>query len=103
MVHTPGPWRAGKNAGTVVCDTQIHPDHDSGHNCVEYYGGHLVAESIWIKEDVQLISAAAELLEASELLVDALHCLIDADVICNSPQYMMIKQAIAKAKGEEDG
>lgn len=42
--HTPTPWRVGR-PGTVVSDSHI--EHGPGGcDCVEYYGGHLIAESI---------------------------------------------------------
>lgn len=41
---TPGPWRYGKNADDVVAD---HPaGHADDPHGIDYYGGHLVAESI---------------------------------------------------------
>ena len=90
-MHTPGPWREGKTGGTVVCDTPI--GGDMGHDVIEYYGGHLVAESIGRKADVALIAAAPDLLAALEITrgqwihsVNAEQCL----------------SAIAKAKGETE-
>ena len=42
--HTPTPWRVGR-PGTVVSDSHI--EHGPvGCDCVEYYGGHLIAESV---------------------------------------------------------
>lgn len=41
--HTPEPWREGK-AGGVVADTPIEGGL-MGSADVEYYGGHLIAES----------------------------------------------------------
>jgi hypothetical protein len=45
MSHTPGPWREGKNYGSVVAD---HPIEGGimGSDDVEAYGGYLIAESI---------------------------------------------------------
>lgn len=66
MSHTPGPWRQGASFGAVVCDTEINPHYESGHDCVEYYGGHLIAESIIREDDARLISASPDLLAALE-------------------------------------
>ena len=41
--HTPEPWRAGLHS-TVVSDTPV--PGMSGSDAVEYYGGHLIGESI---------------------------------------------------------
>ncbi|MFA7667327.1 MAG: hypothetical protein WCY32_14555 [Burkholderiaceae bacterium] len=61
---TLGPWRAGKVGGTVVSDQPL-PGYkgNAGHDAVEYYGGHLIAESIWRKADVNLIASCPEMLE----------------------------------------
>lgn len=63
--HTPGPWRPGKNSDDVVADSPSGHDDESA---VEYYGGHLVAESICSKNRA-LIVAAPELLESLTNLV----------------------------------
>ena len=41
--HTPEPWRVGR-PGTVVSDTPV--PGMGGSDAVEYYGGHLIGESI---------------------------------------------------------
>jgi len=65
--HTPGTWRAGKTGESVVSDQPL-PGYDAkgGHDHVEYYGGYLIAESIWRAEDRALIAAAPELLAELE-------------------------------------
>ena len=63
MTHTPGPWRIGKVYSSVVCDTEI-PQFQTAES-VDAYGGHLVAESI-ARENIAIISAAPEMLEALE-------------------------------------
>lgn len=61
--HTPGPWRIGTTEGAVVADVPIPEVEGSDH--YEYYGGHLVAESI-APRNLPVIAAAPELLaEAS--------------------------------------
>ena len=42
-IHTNGPWRIGK-AGTVVSDSPT--PEINGSDCVDFYGGHLVCESV---------------------------------------------------------
>jgi len=86
--HTPGPWRIGKTGGTVVCDTATHREDASG---VEYYGGHLVAESICRREDALLIAAAPDLLAACESIVDFFGTL--------GTTRQMLLAAIYKARG----
>lgn len=61
-VHTPGPWRIGKTCGAVVADTP-HGIYHEAHD--EFYGGHLIAESIEFNNR-PIIAAAPELLEALE-------------------------------------
>ncbi|MGL4754509.1 MAG: hypothetical protein ACRCXB_19215 [Aeromonadaceae bacterium] len=41
--HTPEPWRVGR-VGTVVSDTPVPLMR--GSDAIEYYGGHLIGESI---------------------------------------------------------
>ena len=60
--HTKGPWRAGRN-GSVVADEPVL--EMNGSDAVEYYGGHLIAESIAAK-NVPIIVAAPALLTAAE-------------------------------------
>lgn len=63
--HTQGPWRAGR--GCVVAD---HPVPEmNGSDAVEYYGGHLIAESI-APQNIPVISAAPEMLALLQELVD---------------------------------
>ena len=70
--HTPGPWRRGKIGGCVVAD---HPVPEiGGSDAVDYYGGHLIAESI-APQNVPLIAAAPELLDALESAVGAMEAL----------------------------
>ena len=65
--HTPGPWRDALTCGAIVSDTAIeHGPH--GCDCVQYYGGHLIAES-FAACNRPLIAAAPELLEALEGLM----------------------------------
>ena len=103
--HTPGNWRPGMRGGTVVSDKPL-PNYNlnGGHDEVEYYGGHLIAESIWRAEDARLIAAAPDLLEASETALSYI------EAVCfNTPNpkkrknyadcASILRAAIAKAKG----
>jgi hypothetical protein len=60
--HTPGPWSVGPRGGCVVSEAPI-PEipEGTGHSDVRHYGGYLIAESIWRKEDARLIAAAPDL------------------------------------------
>lgn len=94
--HTPGPWRLGKTADAVVCDTPL--GSGGGHDDVGYYGGHLVAESIASHGDRHLIAAAPDLLAVVEVIV-RLHRSSDQDhsecALCEAA-----RAAIAKAEGK---
>lgn len=68
MSHTPGPWRLGKCGGSVVADVPIQ-DGICGSDCVEYYGGHLIAESV-TPSNAKLIAAAPDLLALLQELID---------------------------------
>ncbi|WP_273430548.1 hypothetical protein [Chitinibacter tainanensis] len=57
--HTPTPWRLGTN-NCVVSDTPVH--EMSGSEAVEYYGGHLIAESV-VGRNARRIVAAVNAVE----------------------------------------
>lgn len=65
---TAGPWRIGKHGGSVVSDTAV-AHGPGGCDCVEYYGGHLIAESI-SSANAKLIAAAPDMVELLAELVD---------------------------------
>ena len=75
--HTPGPWRAGNAGGSVVGDARI--DEVPGSEHIEYYGGHLVAESI-AQRNVPLIAAAPDLLEALKTTAKAFEMAIRSNL-----------------------
>jgi hypothetical protein len=97
MSHTPGPWRVGRN-GAVVADVPI-PEMQ-GSDEVEYYGGHLVAESI-TPSNAQLIAAAPDLLQACRDTMDYwestgfAECEEGCDCIVDQ-----MRAALAKARGQ---
>lgn len=96
MTHTPGPWRVGR-PGSVVADHPV-PEMD-GSDAVDYYGGHLIAESVTAK-NAPLLAAAPELLSAAKKLRRAVYELgldpVDED-FCSILEQADI--AIAKADG----
>lgn len=110
--HTPGNWTLGKTGGTVVSDQPL-PNYTArgGHDETRYYGGHLIAESIWREEDAHLIAAAPELLEALESLeregwlkhIEARAVTVPgSDVASDILNHIAkVRAAIAKAKGEQ--
>lgn len=74
--HTPGPWHPSANAAdAVVCDEAKREYYND--DAVEYYGGHLVAESIATDGNRELIAAAPELLAEVVRLRKILHAMID--------------------------
>lgn len=102
--HTPGRWSVGPKGGCVVTDEPL-PQYSGrgGHDEVEYYGGHLIAESIWRPEDARLIAAAPELLEAlQDLNRELVLSDVDLDYIESHFRPWLTKayDAIAKARGE---
>lgn len=121
--HTPTPWRVGR-PGTVVSDSHI--EHGPGGcDCVEYYGGHLIAESITSANSRRIVACvnacegiSTESLERSDViasmqgerrrletqrddLLTALHrllCAADAQAI-TLDERAAARAAIAKAEG----
>jgi hypothetical protein len=98
-------WSKGKTGGCVVSDT---PNHHTRDDHVDYYGGHLIAESIPKQEYVNLISAAPDLLEALEGMLKELHDGVTPLLHRGKPgafdvctmRIAAARAAIAKAKGE---
>lgn len=95
MTHTPGPWRIG-GRDSVVCDTEIPQFQTAGS--VDAYGGHLVAESI-ARENLSIISAAPEMLEALE----GLHAHLSKDILDVNDRLETLMElsrvVISKARG----
>lgn len=67
--YTPGPWRSGTVYGAIVADYKTSSYEESGHGDVNYYGGHLVCESVEFEANARLIAAAPEMLEALKEIV----------------------------------
>lgn len=102
--HSPGTWRISPRGGAVVTDQPL-PGYNvrGGHDAVDYYGGHLIAESIWRPEDARAISALPELMNAA-LAAEAIFARqgwapdgIDPKAVA----LRMLRAAIAKATGGE--
>ncbi len=91
MPMTPGKWRLGNQVDTVVTD--FVEGIDKHH--LEYYGGHVIAESVLNEADRHLISAAPNLLES---LIEVLR--FHEDETHDVDVWNMARQAIKKARGE---
>jgi len=91
MKHTPGPWKLGKVADTVITEA-IAPIFKSH---LEYYGGELIAESISINADRHLIATAPDMLNALEEVLK-FHDEHEHDLNV----WENVRKVVAKAKGE---
>lgn len=63
---TRGPWRAGRK-GSVVADYPV--PEIGGSDAVDYYGGHLIAESV-APQNVPIIAAAPALRDALKAVAE---------------------------------
>ena len=95
MKHTPGEWRIGKMGGTVVADSKTSDTPNTGHDDVEYYGGHLICESIETQANARLIAAAPDLLEACKMALKRKPFPVGA-----MRAKEMLEDAVEKAEGE---
>jgi len=69
MAHSKGTWKPGKIGGSVITDNPEGFEPQTGHSDQNYYGGCLIAESIWKQDDVKLIAAAPDLLHACQVAI----------------------------------
>lgn len=94
-------WRPGKTGGCVVTDTPHGFDPNRGHCDTEYYGGYLIAESIYREKDINLIAAAPDLLDAIQYYFDVLEEVRGEDW-AQKPDHVLSKMiaAVNKAKGQ---
>jgi hypothetical protein len=68
--HSKGEWSIGKKAGAIVTDQPVGrpgytKENESGD--IEYYGGHVICESIAKAGDAELLAAAPKMY--AELLI----------------------------------
>jgi hypothetical protein len=68
-MHTPGPWKVGpRHFSEIVSENEVITTSPrlrvDTEDEIKYYGGHLVAESVFRKENARLIAAAPDLFEA---------------------------------------
>jgi hypothetical protein len=99
--YTPGPWRLGKNSDSVISETgdAIHGREDKESR--DYYGGHLIAESIEPRNRA-LIAAAPDQNEAL-IAFEKWWRLPSAErtIEAIEPAMRLALSAIAKAEGRE--
>ncbi len=93
-------WRPGVKSGTVICDTPI--GGDKGHDDLDYYEGHLVAESIPYKEWVVAISALPELLAAAKGVLGIVQKYYKSDDRGPTDSCTILEEAIAKIEGRKE-
>jgi len=101
MSHTPGPWRV-RNFSVIAYAATGHDDPSD----VDYYAGHLVAESVEWAANRKLIAAAPDLLEALVAAEVALAVAQGYRAITRGPDgdrivssLGTVRDAIAKARG----
>ncbi|MCA7962533.1 hypothetical protein LGM54_06145 [Burkholderia cenocepacia] len=61
---TGGTWSVGRDSRCVVTTEPIPGEVDTGHGEVAFYGGNLIAESIYRPADVRLIAATRDMFDA---------------------------------------
>lgn len=93
MAISKGTWKPGKPWGTVVTENPEGFPPSESEESIEFYGGHLIAESIAKKDDQKLIVAAPDLLAACIEFVRKCECGEARSV----RSYKQMKEAIAKA------
>ncbi|MEX3972222.1 hypothetical protein [Paraburkholderia caribensis] len=67
---TGGTWSIGKMGGCIVSTEPIAGCPGSGHNDVEYYGGHLICESVWRPADAHVLAASRDMFTVLTLMVE---------------------------------
>lgn len=94
---TKGNWSVGRDHNWIISDTTETEGFPirSGHTDVDYYGGMLICESIWKKEDANLLAASKDLLEALQEIIPFAKEWINE----NHPVMIKAESAIKKALG----
>jgi hypothetical protein len=106
--HHQGPWKRGKGSETTLCAVVAEsPTPGSGgsdQDEVEYYGGHLIAESI-APQNWDVVAAAPKLYAALESLVREYGARGENDDLMppdfQEPAIADAMAALAQARGEQ--
>lgn len=91
---TPGPWRVGKDGGSIVADSPVG-GHEQDEQTTEYYGGQVICETV-SDCNKPLIAAAPKLLEECKLCRDIFLKL--SQIFAENSRFLEI--VIAKAEGK---
>lgn len=104
--YTPGPWKIGHLPNAIVSDNKLDSIRtgESLEADILYYGGYLIAESVFSEANAKLIAAAPE-------LVDILREIIGQEkpnrygydagaVALNDDWRKRARQVLAKATGQ---
>ena len=95
--HTLGPWRPGKDYGSIVTDSSEGIGQlDDGN--LKFYGGNVIAETV-APCNMPLICAAPELLEALKRLLSGINNPNPDATDEVAVAEEMAKAAVAKAEG----
>ena len=109
MSYTKGPWRTGNVPTAIVSDSRVEGApknggwNDFSDGVDHFYGGNVIAESIYRVEDRNLIAAAPDMYESGKEMAEAV-ALLSADdgrIIGLLPILCRLRQALAKAEGRE--
>lgn len=89
---TGGTWSVGRHGTCIVSTDEIAGCPGSGHNDITYYGGNLIAESIWRPADAHVLAAAHDMFE---LLKELIH--IEGPQPGNNAWGAKVQAVLAKA------
>lgn len=76
---TGGTWSVGRDSRCVVTTESIPGEIGEGHGEVAFYGGHLIAESIYRPADARLVAAAPRMRALLALFVETITAPENAD------------------------
>jgi len=93
QAHTPGPWRIGTRNDAVISDVPTGARSESDDP--PFYGGYLIAESVFVDANRRLIAVAPDLLAACK---EALRHM-DKGGPETVGLMCLLEDAIAKAEG----
>jgi hypothetical protein len=89
---TGGDWSIGKTGGCVVTTHPIPGVVGGGHDDTEYYGGHLICESVMRPADAHIIAASRDMYETLQAVSDWLF-----DSNANHELRVRVDAVLAKA------